>query len=737
MSAAQFFSIASNVANIAPGVAGLVAVVEAIHNTVHNMKRNKQQCEQLVQFCRTIVESIDTSLKEQNVQTLEGAPALQQALLKFDAMLKATLVDVQKLASYNALDSVLKQDKIKQVITDRRVALTDCFTIFGGDVAQISSSLQLQKWNYEFQKAADADHGLLLKAVEAMNRQESKIDTFTRQQQEQYQHLAGLGSAQTPPPPTMYRTQSIHSTDMEHALRILQLRLRMEPVDSATHASLETTLRELQRTGGDHPLPLADLCGEAKKIGNTPVYYSATAEIWQGIWLGDRTRLVALKSLRGTVPLSPNAIRRFHRQVEIVRTVQHRNIIQLYGVSYVDGNNLCLVFPWMEHGDVTTYLQKFPHADRIKIMLGVARGLAHLHHQNPPMVHSGLQPSNILIDDQHEAIVSDFGLAKTLVDCEGGANYTLSNGAQVSMRWMAPELSDSTYSTPADVYAWAMTALHVISGLQPFWRIKQPGRVVIHVHQGKRPVLDDYPEGTFSGEFWNLLERCWQSEPEDRPSMDDVVDFILNMRPDLRNNANYSSITLIPATIIMQFPRVFSVLSVLFAFAFFFTSATPIESDKTLAKRQETEILTILTALHTSAVGKATEIKTLALTGTANEDNVTPLFNELIEQFNAATTQLAALQPSGKRQAPVDVATLTATILTDVTTILDSVLTQLAGIEAIGGLFAGLDTALNQLLKGLEGLLAGLLNLVATLLVDVAGLLRNLALGLTLASLGL
>lgn len=148
----------------------------------------------------------------------------------------------------------------------------------------------------------------------------------------------------------------------------------------------------------------------------------------------------------------------------------------------------------------------------------------------------------------------------------------------------------------------------------------------------------------------------------------------------------------------MQFPRVFSVLSFLFAFAFFLTSATPIESDKAVAKRQEAQILTILTTLHVGAVAKATEISARCLSlvsqlltvtsqrrslppvlltrtsmrATAAADplaqrlslSVTPLFNELIGQFNDATTQLAALPPSQKRQSPTDIATLTATILT-------------------------------------------------------------------------
>lgn len=294
----------------------------------------------------------------------------------------------------------------------------------GAISCQISSQLQLQRWNAQFSKAAELDHGILLKAIEVMQRSESKIDTMAQQQQQQYGHLASIGSVPTPPPRMQRAQTSMHSSDMESTLRLLQLRLRMEPEGSQLHTSLETTLRDLQRTSGNHPLPLADLCGEAKKIGTAPVHYSATAEIWQGIWLGDSTRVVALKCLRAAMPLSQNAIKRFHRQVEIVRSVQHRNIIQLYGVSYVDGPNMYvpsptlarpdveldryLVFPWMQHGDITSYLIKNPHADRMKLvraapepkctsadnsqMLGVAYGLAHIHGQDPPMVHSALQP---------------------------------------------------------------------------------------------------------------------------------------------------------------------------------------------------------------------------------------------------------------------------------------------------------------------------------------------------------
>lgn len=64
-----------------------------------------------------------------------------------------------------------------------------------------------------------------------------------------------------------------------------------------------------------------------------------------------------------------------------------------------------------------------------------------------------------------EAVVADFGVAKALSDAQpddvNEPSYTLSTGAQDTMRWMAPELNDGSCDPPADVYSWAMTVLQV------------------------------------------------------------------------------------------------------------------------------------------------------------------------------------------------------------------------------------------------------------------------------------
>ncbi|EJD55094.1 hypothetical protein AURDEDRAFT_51008 [Auricularia subglabra TFB-10046 SS5] len=167
----------------------------------------------------------------------------------------------------------------------------------------------------------------------------------------------------------------------------------------------------------------------------------------------------------------------------------------------------------------------------------------------------------------------------------------------------------------------------------------------------------------------------------------------------------------------MQYSRIISVLSFFFAFVFVFTSASPIlDTETAVARRQDADIVSILTKLRTDAVASAQAINAQAKED-PSEDKITPLFNTLVSQINDATSAIAALEPVGtqKRQSPLEVATLLAGIITGVTTALAGVLTQLQTIPTIGTLFSGLDAALAQLIKGLEGLLAGVLNLVATL----------------------
>lgn len=188
----------------------------------------------------------------------------------------------------------------------------------------------------------------------------------------------------------------------------------------------------------------------------------------------------------------------------------------------------------------------------------------------------------------------------------------------------------------------------------------------------------------------------------------------------------------------------FSVLVALVAYAFIafvqLVSATPVLSTKEMVvKRDNADILGVFTKLKSSLASPCSQINNLVETKTANQANVEPLIQQITSALNTAHSELAALDPASvrKRQSDDEVAQLVAGIITDLASTLNGLLDFAAAIPLLGGLLAGVDTSLNQVLLGLSILLAGVLRLVANLLVNVAQLLRNLALGLTLGTLGL
>ncbi|EJD42765.1 hypothetical protein AURDEDRAFT_168295 [Auricularia subglabra TFB-10046 SS5] len=187
----------------------------------------------------------------------------------------------------------------------------------------------------------------------------------------------------------------------------------------------------------------------------------------------------------------------------------------------------------------------------------------------------------------------------------------------------------------------------------------------------------------------------------------------------------------------MKFAYVASALLALASFAVGSPAAAEV------AKRDDTsDIMGILQTWQASNSRVLPEISAFSKNGTATMAQVTPLVNQLTQAANTAANSLKALKTAGttrnvKRQDFTAIATLVATIMTDIAVTLIGLLGALTGVPIIGGLFLGLDVALTAVLVALEDLLAGVLVLVATLLTDVVALLTTLALALTLAALGL
>jgi len=213
-----------------------------------------------------------------------------------------------------------------------------------------------------------------------------------------------------------------------------------------------------------------------------------------------------------------NAFKVVHREVSIWKSLDHQNIVPLLSVVYLNGHGsmLSMVSLFMPNGNLDSYLRSKSKIDKMAISIGIVDGLCYLHEQG--IAHGDLKPSNILVDNDNNPRLCDFGLSRMMMD----DLKTTATHAGGTLRYMAPELligEQITVSKEADIYALAMTCYNVVTGTVPFPQIRNDYHIIVSVVQSDmRPIrLDDLDEQT-----WGLLCLCWTRDPDKRPLITDV-----------------------------------------------------------------------------------------------------------------------------------------------------------------------------------------------------------------------
>jgi len=252
------------------------------------------------------------------------------------------------------------------------------------------------------------------------------------------------------------------------------------------------------------------------------------SDVYRGEWVNPDTSTairVAIKLFRRihTNPADLTRItKRLRRETRVWLCLSHQNVVPFLGLCDGLGPSFAMISPLYNNGDVQQYFEKNPRADRPPIVIGIARGLCYLHAQH--VIHGDLKPNNILVDDDGTALVADFGQSR-LIDHRGFTTTTMAG----SSRQMAPELFSndegdaSRLTRYADVYAFSMVALEIMTDKKPFFSTSKEMIVVLRVSQGERPLRSSYPETMFTDHMWALLVDCWAQDLLDRPDMETVV----------------------------------------------------------------------------------------------------------------------------------------------------------------------------------------------------------------------
>nr|XP_016480657.1 PREDICTED: proline-rich receptor-like protein kinase PERK9 isoform X1 [Nicotiana tabacum] len=232
--------------------------------------------------------------------------------------------------------------------------------------------------------------------------------------------------------------------------------------------------------------------------------------------------------------------REFRAEVEIISRIHHRHLVSLVGYCISEKNRL-LVYDYVPNNTLYFHLHAqgrpvMNWTTRVKIAVGAARGIAYLHEDCcPRIIHRDIKSSNILLDNNFEARVSDFGLAKLAQDAESHITTRVVG----TFGYMAPEYASTGKLTEkSDVYSFGVVLLELITGRKPVDTSQPSGQE--NLVEWARPLLsqalekeefdqlaDPRLEKNYVGsEIFRMIEAaasCVRHSASKRPAMGQIM----------------------------------------------------------------------------------------------------------------------------------------------------------------------------------------------------------------------
>lgn len=227
-------------------------------------------------------------------------------------------------------------------------------------------------------------------------------------------------------------------------------------------------------------------------------------------------------------------------EVHFLGTIHHPNLVKLIGFCAEDEHRL-LVYEFMSRGSLENHLfrkgnlnQSLSWAIRMKVAVGAARGLAFLHSSPTQVIYRDFKASNILLDSQYNAKLSDFGLAK---NGPTGDNTHVSTRVMGTYGYAAPEYVATGHLTArSDVYSFGVVLLEILTGRRAVDKNRPCGEQNLvewakpHLSDKRKVlrVVDQKLEGQYSLKgvlkAANVAYNCLSSDAKNRPTMKEVVE---------------------------------------------------------------------------------------------------------------------------------------------------------------------------------------------------------------------
>nr|ACZ60070.1 JAK2bCA [synthetic construct] len=269
--------------------------------------------------------------------------------------------------------------------------------------------------------------------------------------------------------------------------------------------------------------------------------------------LQDNTgEVVAVKKLQHS---TTEHIRDFEREIEILKSLQHENIVKYKGVCYGAGRrNLRLVMEYLPYGSLRDYLNKnrdrIDHQKLVHYASQICKGMEYLATKR--YIHRDLATRNILVESECRVKIGDFGLTKVLP--QDKEYYKVKEPGESPIFWYAPEsLTESKFSVASDVWSFGVVLYELFTYsdklcspptvfLSMVGGDKQGQTIVYHlIELLKRGNRLPQPMGCPT-EMFEIMQECWDNDPSLRPNFKELA-----LRVDLiRDSSDADRYTQVP-----------------------------------------------------------------------------------------------------------------------------------------------------------------------------------------------
>ncbi len=284
----------------------------------------------------------------------------------------------------------------------------------------------------------------------------------------------------------------------------------LTPVDRSVSFDQRPTVPEVATAPADdtyqagRPFGPYQLLGEIARGGMGIVHRARDPKL---------DRIVALKMLRAGAFADGEELQRFYTEARAAAKLNHSHIVSIYEVGQHEGRHF-FTMAYVPGGSLAQHLKRFAADPRAAVVLmeKVTRAVHHAHQKG--ILHRDLKPANVLLDEQGEPLVSDFGLAKLT---DSGVDLTRPGAQLGTPAYMAPEQAagdNDRISARSDVWSLGVLLYELLTGRRPFNR-KKPDELTNEIRTSDPPSPRSLSR-RLDRNLETIVLKCLEKEPANR-----------------------------------------------------------------------------------------------------------------------------------------------------------------------------------------------------------------------------